>query len=231
MTGYMKLSVLIPVYNEQDTVLEVICRVQATGLADEIVVVDDGSKDHTREVLADCDGRGGVRVILHAANAGKGAALRTAMQAATGDVLLIQDADLEYDPSEYARLLEPITARSADVVYGSRFLAGAPDGILKRSLWANRALTLMTNILFGNALTDMETCYKVFRREVLDGMVLRANRFDFEPEFTAKILKAGYRIQEVPISFDPREYGEGKKIGPWDGVVAVWSLVKYRFVD
>ena len=227
----MKLSVLIPVYNEQDTVLEVIGRVQATGLADEIVVVDDGSKDHTREVLANIDGKGGVRVILHEANAGKGAALRTAMQSATGDVLLVQDADLEYDPSEYAGLLAPIEAGKADVVYGSRFLGKSPEGILIQSLIANKVLTLMTNVLYRNALTDMETCYKVFRREVLTGIELRANRFDFEPEFTAKVLKAGHHIFEVPISFNPREYGEGKKIGPWDGVVAVWSLIKYRFVD
>ena len=227
----MKLSVLIPVYNEQDTVLEVIGRVQATGLADEIVVVDDGSKDRTREILAGCDGKDGVRVILHEVNAGKGAALRTAMESATGDVLLIQDADMEYDPCEYAGLLAPIEAGQADVVYGSRFLGKTPDGILLQSLLANKALTLMTNVLYRNALTDMETCYKVFRREVLTGIQLRANRFDFEPEFTAKVLKAGHHIHEVPISFNPREYDEGKKIGPWDGVVAVWSLLKYRFVD
>ena len=227
----MNLSVLIPVYNEASTIAEVIARVQATGLADEIVVVDDGSKDESREVLAGYEGDKSIRVILHQKNMGKGAALRTAIEAATGDIMLVQDADLEYDPAEYSALLQPLVDGRADVVYGSRFLAGMPEGILPQSAAANKILTFMTNVLYGNKLTDMETCYKVFRREVVAGMHLRANRFDFEPEFTAKVLKRRVRVVEVPISFNPRQYTEGKKIGPWDGVMAIWALLKYRVVD
>ncbi len=227
----MNLSVLVPVYNERDTVRDVLDAIKATGLATEIVVVDDGSTDGTRDVLAGLDGDPLVRVLLHDQNAGKGAALRTAMQAATGDVLLVQDADLEYHPRQYPQLLAPIQAGQTDVVYGSRFLAGDPEGIMRSSLLANKFLTLMTNVLFGNRLTDMETCYKVFRREVLDGISLRANRFDFEPEFTAKLLKRGIRIVEVPVEFSPRAYAEGKKIGAWDGVQAVWALIRYRVAD
>lgn len=227
----MRLSVLVPVFNERDTVLDVLEAVKATGIVSEIVVVDDGSTDGTRDVLGQLDDDEVVRVIFHEKNAGKGAALRTAMRAATGEVLLIQDADLEYHPRQYPKLLAPIEAGETDVVYGSRFLAGDPAGILKSSLFANKLLTFMTNVLFRNSLTDMETCYKVFRREVLDGMFLRANRFDFEPEFTAKVLKRGIRIHEVPVEFSPRAYEEGKKIGAWDGVQAVWALLRYRFVD
>lgn len=227
----MKLSVLVPVYNERDTVTDVIDAIKATGIVTEIVVVDDGSTDGTREVLKQLEGDPIVRVLLHDQNAGKGAALRTAMETATGEVLLIQDADLEYHPRQYPKLIEPIESGRTDVVYGSRFLAGDPEGILRSSLLANKFLTLMTNLLFRNALTDMETCYKVFRREVLDGMTLRANRFDFEPEFTAKLLKRGIHIMEVPVDFSPRAYAEGKKIGAWDGVMAVWSLLKYRLTD
>ena len=227
----MKLSVLIPVYNEKNTIREIIKRVLDTGLATEIVIVDDGSRDGTREILAEYDGKNGIRVILHEKNAGKGAALRTAMQSATGDVMLIQDADLEYDPREYAGLLKPIEENMADVVYGSRFLGAPHRAILFWNMIANKLLTLMTNILYNNILTDMETGYKVFRREVVSGMKLRANRFDFEPEFTAKILKSRVRVFEVPITFNPREYDEGKKIGIWDAFEAVWALLTYRFVD
>jgi len=227
----MKLSVLIPVYNEKNTIREIIKRVQATKRATEIVIVDDGSQDGTRDILAELDGKGGVRVILHEKNGGKGAALRTAIQFATGDVMLIQDADLEYDPREYPGLLKPIEENLADVVYGSRFLGAPHRAILFWNMLANKMLTLMTNILYNNILTDMETGYKVFRREVVADMHLRANRFDFEPEFTAKILKRKVRVYEVPISFNPREYSEGKKIGLWDAFEAVWALLKYRFLD
>lgn len=227
----MKLSVLIPVYNEEGSVLAVVDRVRATGMADEIVIVDDGSTDRTADRLATLEGIDGILVVLQSPNQGKGAALRTAMKVATGDVLIVQDADFEYDPADYPALLAPILAGETDVVYGSRFLAGMPPGIMRRSAIANKTLTLMTNVLYGNRLTDMETCYKVFRRSVSDGLVLRANRFDFEPEFTSKILKRGVRIVEVPISFDPRQYAEGKKIGPMDGIMAIWALIKYRFVD
>ena len=227
----MRVSVLIPVYNEEKTVVEVIERVLATGVPFEVIVVDDGSSDNTVAALERYADSDTVKVITSNQNRGKGAALRTAMEAATGDVLIVQDADFEYDPADYPALLAPIQQGEASVVYGSRFLNGLPAGIMKRSAVANHLLTAMTNVLFRNRLTDMETCYKVFKREVIHGMTLRANRFDFEPEFTAKILKRGYRIVEVPIGFNPREYDQGKKIGPWDGVMAVWSLVKYRFVD
>jgi glycosyltransferase involved in cell wall biosynthesis len=227
----MNLTVIIPVYNEKNTVREIVRRVQATGLAWEILMVDDGSQDGTRDVLAELDGKDGVRVILHEKNQGKGAAVRTGLQNARGDVFLIQDADLEYDPREYPALLKPIEEGVADVVYGSRFLGAPHRAILFWNMVANKLLTLMTNILYNNILTDMETGYKVFKREIVQDMKLRANRFDFEPEFTAKILKRNVRLYEVPISFNPREYSEGKKIGLRDAFEAVWALLKYRFVD
>ncbi|MFO7584954.1 MAG: glycosyltransferase family 2 protein [Anaerolineales bacterium] len=227
----MNLSVIIPVYNEKNTVQEIVRRVQATGLVWEILLVDDGSQDGTRDILAEMDGKDNVRVILHEKNQGKGAAVRTGLQNARGDVFLIQDADLEYDPRDYPALLKPIEEGVADVVYGSRFLGAPHRAILFWNMVANKLLTLMTNILYNNILTDMETGYKVFKREVVQDMKLRANRFDFEPEFTAKILKRNVRLYEVPISFNPREYSEGKKIGLRDAFEAVWALLKYRFVD
>jgi glycosyltransferase involved in cell wall biosynthesis len=227
----MNLSVIIPVYNEKNTIRELVRRVQAMKLAYEIVIVDDGSKDGTREILAGLDGKDAVRVILHEKNQGKGAAVRTGILSALGDVMLIQDADLEYDPREYPSLLKPIHENKADVVYGSRFLGEPHRAILFWNMIANKLLTFMTNILYNTILTDMETGYKVFRREVVADMNLRANRFDFEPEFTAKILKKKVRVYEVGISFNPREYSEGKKIGLRDAFEAVWALVKYRFVD
>ena len=227
----MNLSVIIPVYNEKNTIRELIERVQAMDLASEIVIVDDGSKDGTREILAELDGKDKVRVVLHEKNQGKGAAVRTGIHAALGDVLLIQDADLEYDPHEYPNLLKPIEENKADVVYGSRFLGEPHRAILFWNMIANKLLTFMTNILYNTILSDMETGYKVFRREVVADMKLRANRFDFEPEFTAKILKKKVRVYEVGISFNPREYSEGKKIGLRDAFEAVWALLKYRFVD
>ena len=227
----MNLSIIIPVYNEKNTIRELVKRVQAMNMAYEILIVDDGSKDGTRDILAELDGKGKVRVILHEKNQGKGAAVRTGIQSAKGDVMLIQDADLEYDPREYPNLLKPIEEDKADVVYGSRFLGEPHRAILFWNMVANKLLTLMTNILYNNILSDMETGYKVFRREVVADMKLRANRFDFEPEFTAKILKKNVRVYEVGISFNPREYSEGKKIGLRDAFEAVWALIKYRFVD
>lgn len=227
----MNLSVIIPVYNEKNTVRELVRRVQAMNLAHEIVIVDDGSKDGTREILAELDGKDKVRVILHQKNQGKGAAVRTGIHSAVGDVMLIQDADLEYDPVEYPNLLKPIEENKADVVYGSRFLGEPHRAILFWNMVANKLLTFMTNVLYNTILTDMETGYKVFKREVVADMNLRANRFDFEPEFTAKILKKNVRVYEVGISFNPREYSEGKKIGLRDAFEAVWALIKYRFVD
>jgi glycosyltransferase involved in cell wall biosynthesis len=227
----MKLSVVIPIFNEVKTLAVIVERVQATGLADEIVLVDDGSTDGTHDLLTDFDGRQGVQVIAHDRNLGKGAAVRTGIAAATGDVVLIQDADLEYDPRDYPALLQPIEEGIADVVYGSRFLGGPRRAVMFWHMIANQLLTLSTNVLYNTILSDMETGYKVFRRNVLKGIKLRANRFDFEPEFTAKILKRKVRIFEVPISFNPRDYSEGKKIKLKDAFVAVWALFKYRFVD
>ncbi len=227
----MKLSVIIPVYNEVESIQVILERVQAQKLAHEIIVVDDGSKDGTRDVLKELDGKNGVRVVLHEKNKGKGAAVRTGMAAALGDVLLIQDADLEYDPRDYPTLLKPLNEGIADVVYGSRFLGGSHRVAMFWHMVANRMLTFMTNILYNTILTDMETGYKVFRREILNGMVLHANSFDFEPEFTAKILKRHFRIFEVPITFNPRDYTEGKKIKLHDAFAAVWTLIKYRFVE
>ena len=226
----MRLSIIIPVYNEVKTILEIIHRVEATGLADEIVVVDDGSVDGTRETLSEVHDEK-VRVIYHAANQGKGAAVRTGIQNATGDLVLIQDADLEYDPREYSNLLKPIQEGIADVVYGSRFLGAGRRPILYWNMVANKILTLVTNILYNNILTDMETGYKLFRREIGEKMNLHARGFEFEPEFTAKVLKLKARIYEVPITFNPRDYSEGKKIKMKDAFVAIWTLFKYRFVD
>ncbi len=227
----MDVTVIIPAYNESKTIQEIIRRVEKTGLVREILVVDDGSTDGTRELLRGLDGQGAVRAIFHDKNAGKGAAVRTGIQNASGEVIIIQDADLEYDPDEYPNLLKPIEKGIADVVYGSRFLGGARRPILFWNMLANRILTLVTNILYNNILSDMETGYKVFRRELVKDIPLHARRFEFEPEFTAKILKRKIRIYEVPIEFNPRDYSEGKKIKAWDAFVALWTLVKYRFVD
>ena len=227
----MEITVIIPVYNEIQTIEEIIRRVQATSLVDEILVVDDGSIDGTREKLAEIEKTGQIRVILHAVNQGKGAAVVTGIKAATKDVIIIQDADLEYDPQEYANLLKPIQDGKADIVYGSRFLGGARRPILYWNMVANKLLTFMTNILYNNILSDMETGYKVFKREVIKDIPLHSKRFDFEPEFTAKVLKRRIRIYEVPIDFNPRDYSQGKKIHLSDAFYAVWALLKYRFVD
>ena len=220
----------MPVYNEEDTLEEIVQRVREVGLASEIVIVDDGSKDRTREILSSIQSLPEVRVILHEKNQGKGAAVVTGIRAAVGDVMIVQDADLEYDPQDYHMLLPPLEAGECDVVYGSRFSESSQDALMMNYL-ANRFLTISTNLLYGSKLTDMETCYKVFRREVVEGMTIHARRFEFEPEFTAKILKQKVRVKEVPISFNPRGYSDGKKITAWDGVIALWTLIKYRFVD
>lgn len=225
----MKLSILIPVYNERPTILEIIKRVQEVPFEKEIIAVDDGSTDGTREVLPQIKQQG-VVVLFHDRNQGKGAAIQTALQHATGDIIVIQDADLEYDPRDYKQLVEPIIEGRAKVVYGSRFL-GPRMAMFFWHMLANKMLTLMTNILYDAILSDMETGYKAFRADVIKKLKLRSRRFDFEPEVTAKILKQRIRIFEVPISYYGREYSEGKKIGMKDGWVAIWTLLKYRFVD
>jgi glycosyltransferase involved in cell wall biosynthesis len=227
----MKLTVIIPAYNEKNTIQEIVRRVKAMKMVDEIIIVDDGSTDGTRALITPMDGKESVKVILHEKNQGKGAAVRNGISAATGDVLMIQDADLEYDPREYPNLMKPIEEGLADVVYGSRFLGAPHRAILFWNMVANKLLTLMTNILYNTILTDMETGYKVFKREVVADIKIHAKRFDFEPEFTAKILKKKVRVFEVPITFNPRDYSEGKKIKMKDAFEAVWTLLKYRFVD
>ncbi len=228
----MSLSVVMPAYNECQTIATIVERVLATELVDEIIVIDDGSSDGTSQVLENLGQREPrLRLIRHDRNLGKGAAVRSGVQAAACDLVLIQDADLEYDPRDYPALLMPIQEGKADVVYGSRFLGGPRRTTMFWHMVANRLLTFMTNLLYNSILSDMETGYKLFRREVIQAIPLRANRFDFEPEITAKLLKRRLRVFEVPISFNPREYSEGKKIGLQDAFSAVWALLKYRFVD
>ncbi len=228
----MTLSVVMPAYNESQTIATIVERVLATGLVDEIIVVDDGSTDGTSQALEDLRKREPrLRLIRHDRNLGKGAAVRSGIRVATCDLVLIQDADLEYDPRDYPALLIPMQEGKADVVYGSRFLGGPRRTTMFWHMVANRLLTFMTNLLYNSILSDMETGYKLFRREVIQAIPLRANRFDFEPEITAKLLKRRLRVFEVPISFNPREYSEGKKIGLKDAFSAVWTLLKYRFVD
>jgi glycosyltransferase involved in cell wall biosynthesis len=229
-----KLSVVIPVYNEERWIVEVIRRVDAVQIPKEIIVVDDCSKDRTREILRDLEPRYGLRLFFQEHNQGKGAALREGFRHCTGDVILVQDADLEYDPAEYPKLLQPILENRADVVYGSRFI-GDSHRVLYFWHWvANKALTLLSNMFTNLNLTDMETCYKVFRREVLKDIALKSNRFGFEPEITAKIARRRsppWRIYEVPISYDGRTYEEGKKIGLKDAFSALYCILRYRFFD
>jgi glycosyltransferase involved in cell wall biosynthesis len=227
----MRLSVIIPCYNEKKTIEEIVKRVNCSAPEAEILIVDDGSTDGTRDILHRMEGEPCLRVIFHEKNQGKGAAIHTGIAAATGEVLLIQDADLEYDPRDYAALLRPIEEGQSTVVYGSRFLGGPRKAMMFWHMVANVMLTLMTNIMYNTILSDMETGYKVFTAEVIKGVPLRARRFDFEPEVTAKMLKRRHYIYEVPISFNPREYQEGKKIGLADAFVAAWTLFKYRFID
>ena len=228
----MSLTFLIPVFNERATVEQIIQSVQDSGLADRIIVVDDASTDGTRELLEVIAARNS-RLELHLLdrNRGKGAALRTGFSKVETDLVLVQDADLEYDPRDVPALLIPIEEDKADVVYGSRFLGAARRPTMFWHMVANKLLTLMTNVLYNTILTDMETGYKLFRKEVIQGIKIRSNRFDFEPEITAKLLKKKVRIFEVPITFNPREYSDGKKIGLKDAFAAVWALLKFRFVD
>ncbi len=224
------VSVVMPVFNEHATIEEIIRRVAAVPLRTELIVVDDGSTDGTRELLEDLQARFGFRLLLQPGNLGKGAALRRGFAEVTGDLVVIQDADLEYSPEEYPALIELICQGRADVVYGSRFL-GRHRVFLFTHYVGNRILTLLTNVLYNTMLSDMETCYKVMRTEVIRSMTLRSRGFGIEPELTAKIFKRHYRVYEVPITYDGRGYEEGKKITWRDGVVALWVLLKYRFVE
>lgn len=246
----MKLSVIMPVYNEVATLEEIVGRVRsvdltvnrdgANSLIDvpltlerEIVIIDDGSTDGTREILDrwQQDEPDDLQIVYHLQNGGKGAALRTGFEHATGDILVIQDADLEYDPRDYLKLLQPILEGRAAVVYGSRFLGGPRSAMSLTHTMGNKGVTWLTNLLYGTILSDMETCYKCFRRDVIVDVPLHSRRFEIEPELTAKILKRGYSIFEVPISYNGREFHEGKKLTWRDGFSAILTLLRYRFVD
>ncbi len=229
------LSVIVPVYNEHDTLAEIVRRIRAVdlspfGLTTEILLVDDGSTDGTRDLLPGLAELPGVRVLLQPRNRGKGAAVRAGIERARGDILLVQDADLEYDPRDYPTLLRPIVERRSQVVYGSRFL-GEHKAMYFWHQLGNKLLTTIANILYDSTLTDMETCYKVCMRAVATSFKLKQNRWGFDPEFTAKILKRGYRIYEVPISYNGREFHEGKKINWRDSFVVIASLLRYRFTE
>ncbi|MEI7989857.1 MAG: glycosyltransferase family 2 protein [Chloroflexota bacterium] len=231
----MKLSVIIPVYNEVNTIKEIVQRVKNINVVYEIIIVDDGSSDGTRDILrmmeAGNDDSPILRIIYNEKNQGKGSAVWIGIQNANGDALLIQDADLEYDPRDVPALIKPLEEGVADVVYGSRFLGAPHRSTMFWHMVANMMLTMFTNILYDTILTDMETGYKLFRREVVANIKIRSKRFDFEPEFTAKILKKKVRVFEVPISFNARDYSDGKKIGLKDAFAAVWALLIYRLID
>jgi glycosyltransferase involved in cell wall biosynthesis len=227
-----KLSVVIPVYNERDWVAELMRRVQAVPIPKEVVVVDDGSSDGTREVLTKlAEAYDNVRVVLHAENQGKGAALRAGFAHTSGDAIVVQDADLEYDPAEYPRLLQPIIEGRADVVYGSRFIGESHRVLYFWHSVANRVLTTLSNMVTNLNLTDMETCYKAFRRDVLKSVRLKSARFGFEPEITAKVARGKWRVFEVPISYSGRTYEEGKKIGLKDAFSALWCIFRFWLFD
>jgi glycosyltransferase involved in cell wall biosynthesis len=230
----LRLSVVIPVFNEKDTIGEIVSRVRKVPISKEIILVDDGSTDGTREQLARMEGEPDLRILYHARNRGKGAALKSGFVQATGDIVIVQDADLEYDPAQYAQLIQPIVEGVADVVYGSRFQAEGPHRVLY--FWhyvANRFLTTLSNVFTDLNLTDMETCYKVFRREVIQAIAptLKESRFGIEPELTAKVARRKYRVYEIGISYFGRTYREGKKIGLRDAMKALWCIVRYGIAD
>ena len=227
----MKLSVVIPVFNEKNTIREIIKKVQDVNIDKEIIIVDDFSSDGTREILRNLK-EDNIRIFFHDENMGKGGALKTGLSQVMGDIVIIQDADLEYDPKEYFKLIEPIVAGCADVVYGSRLSGGRPQRVYM--FWhkaGNNFLTLLTNVLYNTTLTDMETGYKVFKRKVIENINIKSKDFAVEPEITAKIFKKRCRVYEIPIAYYGRDYSEGKKIRWWHGIGAIWALIKYKFVD
>lgn len=236
----MKLSIIIPVYNEEATIGSIINIIKGLKLSlnikKEIIIIDDGSTDSTFHILKN-EKNSYIKIFKHEKNLGKGAALRTGFKNVTGDIILIQDADLEYNPNDYNKLLTPILEKKAKIVFGTRLknyslkFWGEGKTVLPTHLIANRFLTMLTNILYLSNLTDMETCYKVFKKEVINKVDLKCNRFDFEPEFTAKVLKNGFKIVEIPIKTNPRSYIDGKKIGFVDGLMAIYTLFKYRFTN
>ncbi len=227
----MKLSIVIPVYNESETICEVIRRVEEVDSDKEIIIVDDGSTDGTRALLKEYEEREGFEVIYQPKNKGKGAALRAGFEKAKGEVIIVQDADLEYDPKDYDVLLEPILDERADVVYGSRFLGGPHRVLFFWHYLGNLFLTTLSNMFTNVNLSDMETGYKVFKREILKSITLKSNRFGFEPEFTSKVAQKKFIIYEVPISYSGRDYSAGKKINWKDGVAALWFIFRFRFFD
>ena len=225
----MKLSVIIPVFNEKNTLKTIVDRVQAVKLEKEIIIIDDFSTDGTRDIYPQIKAEN-IKVILQAKNQGKGSAVRTGIAAATGDYIIIQDADLEYDPQDFNKLIIPILENKAKVVYGSRF-KGAHSFSTFSHKWGNRLLTGITNLLYWSSITDMETCYKLIPSSLAKQLNIKANKFDMEPEITAKILKRGYKIIEIPISYKGRAFSEGKKISWKDAFSAIWTLIKYRFYE
>ena len=230
------LSILIPVFNEEATLitlLDMVHNADSLGLQKELIIVDDGSTDNTRAILGELDtAKYNAKIYYHEKNQGKGAALRTAQGYAEGDLIMIQDADLEYDPKEYPELLRPLVEGRADVVYGSRLCGGKPTRAFKiMHLFGNKFLSLVTNILYNATLTDMEACYKVFKRDIFKKVKIKCDRFDFEPEITAKVLKQGVKLYELPISYYGRDYDEGKKITWKDGIWAILALIRFRFTD
>jgi len=226
----MKLSVIIPVFNEKKTILAVVDGVEKIPIDKEIIIVDDGSTDGTKKELEKIKNKKGIKVVRHKKNQGKGVAIRTGLKHVGGDYVIVQDADMEYDPADIVKLVKPAKEGKGQVVYGSRF-TGERRNMFFWHFLGNQFLTLLTNILYNSTLSDMETGYKLFKVDIISGLKLNCQRFEFEPEVTAKILKKGIRIYEVPISYAGREYDEGKKITWRDGLPAIWTLIKYRFVD
>jgi dolichol-phosphate mannosyltransferase len=227
----MRLSVLIPVFNEKGTLDEIIEKVRKVPISKELIIVDDCSTDGSRDILKKYEKDEDIQVIYHAQNSGKGKALRTALEYVRGDIVIVQDADLEYEPNDYLKLIRPIADKECSVIYGSRFLNSSNRHSYLRYYWGGRLVTLVANLLFSQNLTDEPTCYKVFTADLIKSLPLTCERFEFCPEVTAKIAKKGIRIREIPINYYPRKITEGKKIRWYDGVEAIWTLIKFRFTD